>query len=105
VKLRLAGNSLRLRLAPHEVAALGAGGGVETAVWLVPGEAAPFRYRLELRSGAGDPEVERRGDTLVVALPLETAREWIAGDAPGVYAELATGHIPLSLAVETDRRP
>jgi hypothetical protein len=104
VKLRLAENSLRLRLSPDEVTSLGARDAVEAAVRLTPDDPAPFTYRLELRA-SGEPGVHRDAGGLVVALPREAARAWIAGDAPGVYLQMPTAGTPLALILETDLRP
>lgn len=104
MKLRLAGNSLRLRLSPDEVASLGTTSVVEEAVWLTPDDPAPFTYRLELRA-SGAAGVHRDAGGVVVVLPREAARAWIAGEAPGVYLETPTAETPLSLILETDLRP
>jgi hypothetical protein len=78
VKLRIRGDSIRLRLTRAEVETLRVGGHVEETVSLAP---VHFSYRIE-RSA---PSLSARfdGKCLVVAVPDATVREFCESDRVG----------------------
>ena len=98
MKLRIRGNSLRLRLTRAEVARLVETGALQetTQLGILPEE--QFFYRLELQQ---IPRMNAffRGATLTVALPKAAARIWSAGLEVGLYSEQSWG---LTIAVEKD---
>lgn len=99
VKLRILGNSIRLRLARSEVERVAGLGVVEDAVRFGPGEV--LRYRLE----AGDaPAAHFTGDSLVVRLPKTEILGWAGSEeAVSLEAEQPIGSDEtLSLLVEKD---
>jgi hypothetical protein len=95
MKLRLRGNSLRLRLTRSEVARLGAGETVEEASEFSPEQI--FRYGIqpgdELRT------TFKSGQALVI-VPAERIRQWASTDEVGIYG--ASG--ALDIAIEKDFR-
>lgn len=98
MKLRLQGNSLRLRLTRSEVLRLDDHGTVE--------EAASFRsggsltYRIQSRTGTEPLHADFTGGAITVLIPAETVRAWAAGDEVGLYAQDGD----LRIAIEKDFR-
>ncbi len=98
MKLRLRGNSLRLRLTRNEVSHLAEAGLVEESVTFGPGTESVLVYRV--RSGEADDATHRAGCIEVVVRPV-ALREWASGIAEGIYFETGAG---LRVAVEKDFR-
>lgn len=100
MKVRLHDDSLRLRLSPAEVAALGRGEAVTSTTPLGPGAALAVavavddvRQTTAAGSGAG----------VTVTLPRSDAVGWAEDDREGLYAEQdAGGGRTLRIAVEKD---
>jgi hypothetical protein len=98
MKLRLQGNSLRLRLTRSEVARLSDHGAVE--------ESAPFRsggslaYRIQSRAGTEPLQAGFSGGAITVLAPAETVRVWALGDEVGLYAQDGA----MRIAIEKDFR-
>jgi uncharacterized protein DUF7009 len=95
MKLRVQGNSIRLRLSQREVALFGEAGRVEDRVEFGAGNA--LVYALE-RSDDAATQAEFHGGVIRVLLPQAVAREWVSSDQVGV--EGAQGR--LSIVVEKD---
>ena len=100
MKLRLRGNSLRLRLNQNDVAELASGRKlIETLTF--PG-GANFQYTLVMGDSSLDASAQLVASTIAVTLPAERARRWAAGDDVGIYFELPAGDSVLKVAVEKD---
>ena len=89
MKLRIRGDSVRLRLTRTEVAALVASGHVSERMHLPGGR--HFEYRL-----AVDPLLETPGalmeqGALVVRLPKKMAESWAGSETVGIEAREANG--------------
>ncbi len=101
MKLRIKGDTLRLRLTQPEVALFAAEGCVEDALHVAPG--AALRYRLY-----ADPEATAlgavwNGSLLTVVVPEGWARPWAEGNEVGVEGAQAAGEgHTLTLLVEKD---
>lgn len=94
MKLRIKGDSVRLRLARSEVRRLVEAGRVEETTHFAAG--GTLGYVLQ----AGDVcAVEFNGARIVVTLPETEAREWAAGEQVGIYRTPESG---VQLAVEKD---
>ena len=101
MKLRIKGNTLRLRLTQREVAQLDESGRVEEEVAFSPGVA--LHYAVEVREGLDAPRADLDGCRLRVALPDAAARRWITSDDTGIEVEQPNGSAePLRIAVEKD---
>ena len=83
MKLRVRGNSIRLRLNRGEVAALGAGGRVEERVPFGPGVALAYVFEA-----ADVPALVAHfdGARIVVQAPRGEVAAWAAGDDVGIAA-------------------
>jgi hypothetical protein len=104
MKLRLRGNSVRLRVNQREVAALAAGRALSEGVRFPAGNS--FIYTLE-PSSASTPEVSFRDGIICVKAPDSTLREWAANDSIGLYFDLPGHDLPghgssLKVTIEKD---
>jgi hypothetical protein len=100
MKLRLRGNSLRLRLQKPEVASLAQGAAVVDSTQFGPEPESRFVCRIEAR---GDAQISTRfaEGVLTVTVPETTARSWADNETVGLYAETVWG---LKIALEKDFR-
>ena len=103
MKLRIRGNSLRLRLGQAEVARVGEGGRVEETVAFGAAPEARLVYAVEASATTSTIAATYAANVVTVALPLALARSWAAGDAVGLEAQQAIGGGGvLSILVEKD---
>lgn len=100
MKLRIRGDSLRLRLTRGEVRALRETGSVTETIHF---GASALHY--ELRSADVDtPVAAFDGGHIVVSLPRAQANAWADGDDVGISAEQALDEASLALLIEKDFR-
>ena len=101
MKLRIQGNSLRLRLSQSEVAQFSKTGFVEDSVQFAPG--VSFAYTLESSSSIRAPQVAFQNGWLKFQLPSAIAMEWFTTDRVGISGEqpLESGKT-LSILIEKD---
>jgi len=78
MKLRIQGNSLRLRLTQKEVAQLHERGRVESSIEFAPGCA--LAYALEGSPHAASVTASFDGRSILVAVPKPLMTEWAGGD-------------------------
>jgi hypothetical protein len=100
MKLRIKGDSLRLRVGPTEVQRLIGTGRVEETIHFAPG--ACLTYALEQSETATSVSVVRSPHELVVIMPSSVAQAWAAGDEVGIYGTLPNGSGSLEFAIEKD---
>jgi hypothetical protein len=100
MKLRIRGDSLRLRLTRGEVAALAARGAVEEATHFPEG--AALRYRLLAERDAPAPSARFAAGVLTVALPEARARAWAASEDVSIEAAVPCEGGTLRILVEKD---
>ena len=89
MKLRIRGDSVRLRLTRGEVKSLLEAGKVEEETRFPVGSA--FRYRLTAATDCREVGASYDGATLSVALPADLARRWGESDEVGIRVALALG--------------
>lgn len=99
MKLRIRGNSLRLRLTQSEVAELVRVGGVENRTQLGQDATVGLVFRLQVSSCRLAPGVEFDGGRITVSLPEAQAKSWALENEVGIYGEEPWG---LKLSVEKD---
>jgi hypothetical protein len=98
MKLRLQGNSVRLRLTRSEVERLRETGLVEESVDFGAGEALAYRLQSRLQLG---PVVAAFGQGIMtVSVSKEDAQAWAGSDEVGLYAQSG----PLAISIEKDFR-
>jgi len=98
VKLRLKGNSLRLRLNQSEVRNVAAGTAIQERV-AFPGSAT-FEYVLQ-PAGSG-PAAAFTAGVITVSAPMREFESWAASDELGLYFNIGAEQHVLSIAIEKD---
>jgi hypothetical protein len=102
MKLRIKGNSMRLRVSPSEMKRLLNGGRIEEVIRFGPEPDAKLIYALEHTASNQQIAVRYRPQEVTVVLSTQNARNWAEGDEVGVYGVLDIGNGQLTLAVEKD---
>lgn len=101
MKLRIRGNSLRVRLQQSEVGKFLEEGRITEIIKF--GEAEALHYSLEVRDGLSKIGAEYKDHEILILVPLETARNWASGDTIEMNFDkpLPSGDI-LRILVEKD---
>ena len=102
MKLRIKGNSVRLRITPSEMTRLLNTGRIEETVYFPADENARFTYALEHSEGMQEIRVRWSPQETVVCIPSDEIRRWAGAADVGLYGEVHTSHGPLELAIEKD---
>jgi len=103
MKIRMKGNSLRLRVSRSELARLLAGDCVEETIHFAPQASAKFTYALQQESSAKSPTVHYTGSRVSFLLPADQAYVWAATDQVGIAEEISLGTFgSLALLIEKD---
>lgn len=103
MKLRIKGNSLRLRISRSEVERLVNDGRIEETTWLGRDDGSRISYVLEHEAGAQAVDLRFDPPVLAVVVPTSRVREWATGDEVGIYTSLDLGaRGALDLVIEKD---
>jgi hypothetical protein len=103
MKLRIKGNSLRLRVTRPELAALEQGGPVAEIIHFGPEPGKSLRYSLSVQAQSAPVAVTFGENVIAVTLAQEQLEAWSREDQVGVYAALDIGHAsPLEVVIEKD---
>ena len=102
MKLRIKGDSLRLRISPSEMARLMESGRIEETIHLGAGDDARLSYALEVSATATQTSVRYQPREIAGILPAAVARPWAAGSDVGIYASVPLSAGVLEVAVEKD---
>lgn len=102
MKLRIQGNSLRLRISPSEMARFLQTGRIEEAIYFGVGKDVSLTYALEHSPQTTAATVRYAPRELTVMVASGEAQRWAAGQDIGLYSETSTSHGPLQIAVEKD---
>lgn len=101
MKLRIRGNSIRLRLTKGEVKDLGESGKVEDEVAF--GAGTRFRYELKIAADHEAARAKFEENCLSVSIPSGEAKTWIGSEQVGIVAKQAVAENELlSILVEKD---
>jgi hypothetical protein len=101
MKLRMHGNSVRLRLNQAEVAQFSKTGYVEETIDFAPG--TTFSYVLESSSTIATSQANYKNGELRVQIPTRQGMEWATGEAVGISGEQPLGAgKSLSILIEKD---
>ena len=102
MKLRINGNSLRLRVTPSEITQLMEVGRIKETIHFGPGENARLTYALESAQEPMPIHVRYAPTEIAVVVSFDEARRWASTQAVGLYGQQQTGGGPLELALEKD---
>jgi hypothetical protein len=102
MKLRVNGNSLRLRVSRSELSRLMQTGRIEETIRFAPENHAKLTYALEHSLEQREMTVRYRPQEVTVVIPCEEAQRWFAGDQVGLYCDYRVGDGVLALVVEKD---
>jgi hypothetical protein len=100
MKLRIKGDSLRLRVGPSEVQRLIACGRIAETIHFAPG--VHLNYELQHSSAAECIAVSHALHEVTVTVPTSAAQAWADSDDVGIYGEVPNGSGSLEVAVEKD---
>lgn len=98
MKLRIRGNSLRLRLTRSEVTRLGAGEPVEEATEFAPGQV--LRYGIRSVDGPGELRASFESGLALVTVVRDRIQQWASSGEVGIYGVSSA----LDIAIEKDFR-
>lgn len=103
MKLRIKGNSLRLRITRSEVDSLVNDGRIEETTWLGRDDGSRISYVLEHEAGAKAVDLRFNPPVLAVVVPTFQVREWATSDEVGIYKRLDLGvRGAVDLVIEKD---
>lgn len=101
MKLRILGDSLRLRLSQSEVKQFGDSARVEQSIRFGPGSV--MTYAIEHGSAVDHVQASYEASTVTVRIPSATAKTWVATDQVSIRGtQPLEGTEPLSLLIEKD---
>jgi hypothetical protein len=103
MKLRVKGNSLRLRVTPSEVRQLLIDGAIREFVQLTPDPRDRLTYAVISHLSGSTTTVAYQLGNITVSVPEVQLKNWAGSDDVGVYTEVALGEGQvLSVAIEKD---
>jgi|ERR1700722_16152735 hypothetical protein len=103
MKLRIKGNSLRLRVSRSELARFEAGERIEETIHFTADPGATLTYALESASRPAPVTIRYESREVVIILSKDRARIWTSQNEVGVYTTLDIGAAgSLEVAVEKD---
>jgi hypothetical protein len=102
MKLRIKGNSMRLRVSPSEVTRLLKTGRIEETIYFVPEGDAKLTYALELGPAAAGIRLRYQANEVAMVIPANDAKAWAEGEQEGIYGAAGGGERRLELAIEKD---
>lgn len=102
MKLRIKGNSLRLRVTPSEMAQLLQARRIEETIYFAGDVEARLTYALEHSEDVTGMAVRYSAREIAIVLPSHDARRWAGTQDVGLYGDAPTGSGLLELAVEKD---
>ena len=103
MKLRVQGNSLRMRLSEAEVSQFGQTGRVEETIQFGPEEDQILRYVLAKTTTASGLSISFTNNTVTVQVPEVIAWGWVNSDRNGFEEKIINGtEKGLKITVEKD---
>ena len=103
MKLRIKGDSLRLRVSRSEVASILAGYCLEDTIHFAPEASAKFTYALQQESTVSRPTVQYAGNKVTILIPADQANAWGVTDQVRIAEDISLGDLgTLALLIEKD---
>jgi uncharacterized protein DUF7009 len=103
MKLRIKGNSMRLRISRSEVARLLEGDCLEETIHFAPDASAKFTFTLQQDHSVGRPAVQYTENRVAVLIPADQANAWGITNQVGIAEDISLGNLgTLVLLIEKD---
>jgi hypothetical protein len=103
MKLRIKGDSLRLRVSRSEVATLLAGDCLEETIHFTPEPVAKLTYALQQEQSLSRPTIQYRENRVAILIPADQANAWGTTDQVGIAEDINVGNFgSLALLIEKD---
>jgi len=103
MKLRIKGNSLRVRVSRSEVARVLAGDCLEETVRFTPEASAKFTYALQQKPSLSRLTVQYMENRVAILIPADRANAWGTTDQVGIEEDISLGNLgSLALLIEKD---
>jgi hypothetical protein len=102
MKLRIKGNSLRLRISQSEMAALLDEGRIAETIHFGPQPEARLTYALAHGPAPEPICLEFQPQAITILLSTTAAQRWARSNDVGIYGDAETGEGTLALLVEKD---
>jgi len=103
MKLRIQGNSIRLRVSRSELAAFAETGRLEETVYFGPQVEMSLTYALVRDESLGCVSVSSAGNEVSVLVPAASSSSWSSTEQVGISGEVDLGMLgTLSVLVEKD---
>ena len=103
MKLRIKGDSLRLRVSRSEVARLLAGDCLEETIHFTAEANAKFTYALQQDPLVSIPTVQYTDNRVAIVIPANQANAWGVTDQVGIAEDISLGNLgSLALLIEKD---
>ena len=103
MKLRIKGNSIRLRLGQSEVRRLAIGGTVEESTDFGPSEEQRFQYTLRASSEEAGVSASFADRSIVITVPSHIVHQWATTDQISIHADQrARADDELAILIEKD---
>jgi len=102
MKLRIKGNSLRLRVTRSELSQMMRNGRIENTIQFAPEKDASLTFVLERSMDQSELTVRYRPQEVTIAIPFEEACLWASSDQVRISRDLNVGDRVLAVLVEKD---
>jgi len=103
MKLRIKGNSLRVRVSRSEVARLLAGDCLEETIHFTPEPVAKLTYALQREQSLSRPTIQYKENRVAILIPADQANSWGTTDQVGITEDISLGSFgSLALLIEKD---
>ena len=103
MKLRIKGNTLRVRVSRLEVARLLAGDCLEETIHFTPEPVAKLTYALQQVQSLSRPTVQYKENSVVILIPADQASAWGTTDQVGIAEDIGLGNLgSLAILIEKD---
>jgi hypothetical protein len=103
MKLRIKGNSLRVRVSRSEVTRLLAGDRLEETINFTPEPVANFTYALQQDRLFSQLEVQYTESKITIVIPADQANAWGTTDQVGIAERIGLGDLgSLAVLIEKD---
>ena len=103
MKLRIKGNTLRVRVSRSEVARVLAGDRLEEIIHFTPEPLASFAYALQQERSLSRPTVRYTENAVAILIPADQVNAWGTTDQVGIVEDISLGNLgSLALLIEKD---